>query len=244
MRGKMTVMLEPKKVSLELMTNEIEFIIEELQRVPFNIYEFQGYACLVEKFKKALKPSTTKIPTKVEKIIPYGYIEVPDIKNHSQGSLNKADDNSRKDKSGGVERKGLSDDGFQTRKSPHEAHPHPGTHSPQETTGDTHGTSSVLSKSQKDSVFSKGITGATADTKNHSRDSSPSHSGVGDASGERHHSPDTQNKSQDVSIRERTGLHPDTSEYVFKFVDPDFVNYIREVNPKTMFFGEGLMEGK
>jgi len=49
----MVIMAEPTKVKLELMSDEINEIIDELERVPHNIYEFMNYAKLIKKLKQA-----------------------------------------------------------------------------------------------------------------------------------------------------------------------------------------------
>lgn len=40
-------------VKLELMSNEIELIIDELERVPHNLYVYLGYEDLIKKLKEA-----------------------------------------------------------------------------------------------------------------------------------------------------------------------------------------------
>lgn len=51
----MTVIIQPYKVELELMSNEIEGIIRELQEAPHNIYMFLNYNELIKKLKEALR---------------------------------------------------------------------------------------------------------------------------------------------------------------------------------------------
>ena len=48
------IIQEPKKIKLELFSNEIEMIIDELERQPYNIYLYFGYGKLVEKLKESL----------------------------------------------------------------------------------------------------------------------------------------------------------------------------------------------
>jgi len=49
------IIAKPKKVKLILMSNEIEAIIDELNRVNHNLYKFMDYANVIRKLKKALK---------------------------------------------------------------------------------------------------------------------------------------------------------------------------------------------
>jgi len=49
------ITLNPKKIKLELMSNEIETIIEELERVPYNIYKLMNYEKLILKLKDSLE---------------------------------------------------------------------------------------------------------------------------------------------------------------------------------------------
>lgn len=51
----MTFIPQPTKVKLELMSDEIEIIIDELERAPHNIYMFLNYKKLVEKLREMLK---------------------------------------------------------------------------------------------------------------------------------------------------------------------------------------------
>ena len=51
----MVVMSEPTKIKLELMSNEIEEIIDELGRVPYNIYEFMNLQQIIDKLRKSLE---------------------------------------------------------------------------------------------------------------------------------------------------------------------------------------------
>jgi len=46
---------EPVKIKLELMSNEIEEIIDELKRTEHNIYEMLDYRNLIEKLNRALE---------------------------------------------------------------------------------------------------------------------------------------------------------------------------------------------
>ena len=50
----MVMIAEPTKIKLELMSNEIEAIIDELERVPHIAYEFMNYGKLIKKLKKSL----------------------------------------------------------------------------------------------------------------------------------------------------------------------------------------------
>lgn len=45
----------PIKIKLELMSNEIEYIIDELERTEHNIYIFFNYENIIDKLRKALK---------------------------------------------------------------------------------------------------------------------------------------------------------------------------------------------
>jgi hypothetical protein len=47
----MIVQEPPRKIKLELFSNEIEQIIEELERVPYNLYVYFGYGSLIKKLK-------------------------------------------------------------------------------------------------------------------------------------------------------------------------------------------------
>lgn len=47
------IISEPHNVKLELMSNEIEMIIEELERVPHNLYVYLDYGSLIKKLKEA-----------------------------------------------------------------------------------------------------------------------------------------------------------------------------------------------
>jgi len=47
---------KPHKVKLELMSDEIENLIEELNRVPKNLYDFFNYDLLINKLKNSLIP--------------------------------------------------------------------------------------------------------------------------------------------------------------------------------------------
>ena len=49
----MVIVSEPTKIKLELMSNEIEAIIEELERVPYSLFKFLNYDKLIYKLKKA-----------------------------------------------------------------------------------------------------------------------------------------------------------------------------------------------
>ena len=51
----MVIIPKPNKVKLELMSDEIEMLIEELERVPYNIFTFMQYDKLIEKLKEANK---------------------------------------------------------------------------------------------------------------------------------------------------------------------------------------------
>ena len=51
---------EPRKIKLELMSYDIELIIEELVRVPHEMYEYLNHGKLVEKLKLSLKQGLTK----------------------------------------------------------------------------------------------------------------------------------------------------------------------------------------
>ena len=44
---------EPKRIKLELMSNDIEAIIEELKRVPNDLFIFFNYDKLIKKLKEA-----------------------------------------------------------------------------------------------------------------------------------------------------------------------------------------------
>jgi len=46
---------KPKKIKLELMSDEIGYIIEELERVPYLCFIFLHYEDIVKKLRKALK---------------------------------------------------------------------------------------------------------------------------------------------------------------------------------------------
>lgn len=45
---------EPVKVNIELMSNEIEMIIEDIQRVPYILYKDFGYEKIIKKLNMAL----------------------------------------------------------------------------------------------------------------------------------------------------------------------------------------------
>jgi len=51
------MIITPKstKIKLELMSNEIEAIRDELERVSHTIYEFMNYTQIVDKLNKALE---------------------------------------------------------------------------------------------------------------------------------------------------------------------------------------------
>jgi len=49
----MTVIPEPTKIKLELMSNEIEFIIEELEKASHSTYNYFNYDKIVKKLKDA-----------------------------------------------------------------------------------------------------------------------------------------------------------------------------------------------
>lgn len=49
------IALEPKEVKLVLMSNEIEAIRDELERVPYNVYKFIGYEKIITKLNRALE---------------------------------------------------------------------------------------------------------------------------------------------------------------------------------------------
>ena len=49
----MVIMMEPIKVKLELMSDEIEAIIEELNRAPHTIYQFMDYEKIIKKLHKS-----------------------------------------------------------------------------------------------------------------------------------------------------------------------------------------------
>lgn len=46
---------EPIKINIELMSNEIEMIIEDIQRVPHILYKDFGYEKIIKKLNKALE---------------------------------------------------------------------------------------------------------------------------------------------------------------------------------------------
>lgn len=48
------IIAEPKKVKLELMDNEIRIIIEELERVPHDLFVCLGYNKLIKKLEGAV----------------------------------------------------------------------------------------------------------------------------------------------------------------------------------------------
>lgn len=52
---KMTFIPNPTKVKLELKSNEIEAIIDELERAPYNLYKFLNYDKLIKKLKETLE---------------------------------------------------------------------------------------------------------------------------------------------------------------------------------------------
>lgn len=58
---KMVTIPEPTKVKLELMSNELNAIIEELERAPHNIYQFMNYGDIIKKLNKGLKDREKKI---------------------------------------------------------------------------------------------------------------------------------------------------------------------------------------
>ena len=49
------IMIDPKKVKLELMSDEIENIIQELESAQQNLYKFLRYDKTINKLKEALK---------------------------------------------------------------------------------------------------------------------------------------------------------------------------------------------
>lgn len=51
----MVIVPEPTKIKLELISNEIEAIIDELERAPHNIFEHLNYKKLIDKLNKALE---------------------------------------------------------------------------------------------------------------------------------------------------------------------------------------------
>lgn len=51
----MAIIPEPTKIKLELMSNEIEAIRDELERVPYLTYKFFKYNKLIKKLNLALE---------------------------------------------------------------------------------------------------------------------------------------------------------------------------------------------
>ena len=51
----MVLILKPTKIKFELMSNEIEQIIDELNRIPQNMFEYFNYKKLIEKLNKVLE---------------------------------------------------------------------------------------------------------------------------------------------------------------------------------------------
>lgn len=51
----MTIIPSPRKIKIELMSNEIETIIDELIKAPHDIYDFLCYKKIVDKLNKALE---------------------------------------------------------------------------------------------------------------------------------------------------------------------------------------------
>jgi len=49
------ITLPPKKIKIELMSNEIQNIIEELERAPHDVFVLLDYDNLIEKLKRSLK---------------------------------------------------------------------------------------------------------------------------------------------------------------------------------------------
>jgi len=48
-------MLKPRKIKIELNTDEIQIIIDELERVSHSVYKFMNYQKLVNKLKEELR---------------------------------------------------------------------------------------------------------------------------------------------------------------------------------------------
>lgn len=55
----MILIPEPTKVKLELMSNEIKLLIEEMERQPHNIYEYNQTEKLINKLKIAIQREET-----------------------------------------------------------------------------------------------------------------------------------------------------------------------------------------
>ena len=54
-KNKMVIMIRDKRIrNVKLTGEELELLIEELERQPHNIWEFFNYSKIVEKFKQAL----------------------------------------------------------------------------------------------------------------------------------------------------------------------------------------------
>jgi len=51
----MVLITEPIKIKLELTSQEIEYIRDELERAPHTIYEFMDYDKIIKKLNEALK---------------------------------------------------------------------------------------------------------------------------------------------------------------------------------------------
>ncbi len=51
----MVVMMEPTKVKLELMSDEVELIREELERAPHSTFKFFHYQKIIKKLNEALE---------------------------------------------------------------------------------------------------------------------------------------------------------------------------------------------
>ena len=46
-------MAEPTKIKLELMSNEVEAIRDELERAPYNVFKFMNYKKIIKKLNEA-----------------------------------------------------------------------------------------------------------------------------------------------------------------------------------------------
>ena len=46
------MIVKPKKVKIELLEIEVENIVEELERSPYNVYTFMNYAEIIKKLRR------------------------------------------------------------------------------------------------------------------------------------------------------------------------------------------------
>jgi len=54
------IISEPTEIKLKLMSDEIEDLIAELERVPYSIFKFMHYGKIVKKLKESLEDKKPK----------------------------------------------------------------------------------------------------------------------------------------------------------------------------------------